>query len=222
MFIGHFAVGLAAKPVEPRLSLGLLLAAPQLLDLVWPVLVLAGIERVEIDPGNTAFTPLAFTYYPWSHSLVAALLWSALLAVPLRATGASWRVSGIAAALVFSHWVLDFVSHGPDMPLWPGGPRVGLGLWRSVPATLAVEVTMYALGVFVYARATHAKDRVGSGAFWALAAFLLVVYVANVLGPPPPSATAVAASALALWLIPVWGVWIERHRVSRKPSASDV
>jgi hypothetical protein len=215
MFIGHFALGFAAKPVEPRLSLGVLLGAPQLLDLVWPVLLLAGVERVQVAPGNTAFTPLAFTYYPWSHSLVASLAWSALLAAVLRASGASWRSAGIAAALVVSHWVLDYVSHGPDMPLWPGGPRVGLGLWRSVPATLAVEIAMYAAGVLLYARSTRANDRVGSGAFWGLAAFLFVVYVANALGPPPPSARAVAVSALALWLLPGWGLWIERHRAAR-------
>lgn len=213
MFIGHFALGFAAKRLEPRLSLGLLLAAPQVLNLVWPVLVLAGIERVEIAPGSTAFTPLAFTYYPWSHSLVAAVAWSCALGLVVRASGASWRAVALTAALVSSHWLLDFISHGPDMPLWPGGPSVGLGLWQSVPATLAVEIAMYALGVLVFARATRAKDRVGKGAFWGLVAFLFVVYVANALGPPPPSAGAVAASALALWLIPVWGMWIERHRV---------
>jgi hypothetical protein len=219
MFIGHFALGFAAKPIEPRLSLGVLLAAPQLLDLVWPVLVLAGVERVVIAPGNTAFTPLAFTYYPWSHSLVASLIWSLLMGAALRASGASWRASGIAATLVASHWVLDFVSHRPDLPLWPDGPRVGLGLWRSVPATLSVEIVMYVAGVFLYARSTRAKDRVGTGAFLTLAAFLLVVYVANVVGPTPPSAGAVAGSALALWLIPLWGVWIERHRSAVRDEA---
>lgn len=213
MFIGHFALGFAAKRVEPGLSLGVLLAAPQVLDLVWPVFVLAGIEHVEIAPGNTAFTPLAFTYYPWSHSLIASLVWSGAMAAALRVAGSSWRASGIAAALVFSHWVLDFVTHGPDMPLWLDGPRIGLGLWRSVPGTLVVEIAMYAAGVVVYARSSRAKDRVGAGALWALAAFLFVVYIANVFGPPPPSANAVAMSALALWLIPMWGVWIERHRI---------
>jgi hypothetical protein len=212
MFIGHFALGFAAKQVEPRLPLGVLLAAPELLDLVWPILVLAGVEHVEVAPGNTAFTPLAFTDYPWSHSLVASIGWSLALALLLRRSGFSWRAGGIAGALVASHWVLDFVSHVPDMPLWPGGPRVGLGLWRSVPATLVVEIAMYAAGLLIYLRATRAKDRAGIAIFWSLAAFLFIVYVANLLGPPPPSAKAVAASALALWLIPLWAVWIERHR----------
>ena len=220
MFIGHYALGLAAKRVEPRLSLALLLAAPQVLDLVWPVFVLTGIERVEVDPGNTAFTPLAFTYYPWSHSLAMSIVWGAVFAAIVRARAGTWRAACIGAALVVSHWVLDFASHGPDMPVWPGGPRVGLGLWRSVPATLAVEITMYAVGVAVYARATRSRDRVGTWAFVGLVAFLFAAYIANVLGPPPPSGTAVAASALALWLIPLWGIWIDRHRTTNGVTAS--
>jgi hypothetical protein len=217
MFIGHYALGLAAKRVEPRLSLALLLVAPQLLDLVWPVFVLVGIERVEVAPGNTAFTPLAFTYYPWSHSLAMSIGWAVAFAAFVRERVGTWRAARIGAALVVSHWVLDFASHGPDMPLWPGGPRLGLGLWRSVPATLAVEITMYAAGVFLYARATGARDRAGTWTFVGLVAFLLVAYVGNAFGPPPPSGTAVAASALALWLVPLWGFWIERHRENLRP-----
>jgi hypothetical protein len=110
--------------------------------------------------------------------------------------------------------VLDFASHGPDMPLWPEGPRLGLGLWRSVPATLAVEIAMYVAGVVLYMRATLAKDRVGTWALLGLVGLLFVAYIGNVLGPPPPSGTAVAVSALALWLVPLWGIWIERHRAS--------
>jgi hypothetical protein len=212
VFIGHYALGFATKRVEPRLSLAWLLAAPQLLDLLWPIFVLTGIERVEIAPGNTAFTPLAFTHYPWSHSLAMSVIWAAAFAALVRQRVGTWRAAAFGAALVVSHWLLDFVSHIDDMPLWPGGPRVGLGLWRSVPATLAVEITMYVAGVLLYVRATRPRDRVGIWALAGLVIFLFVAYVANVLGPPPPSATAVAASALALWLIPLWGIWIERHR----------
>jgi hypothetical protein len=216
MFLGHYALGLAAKRLEPRLPLAVLLAAPQALDLLWPVFVLAGIEHVEVAPGDTAFTPLRFVSYPWSHSLVMSIVWGVAFGAIVRARGASVRAAGIVAALVVSHWVLDLASHRPDMPLWPeGGPLLGLGLWRSVPATLVVELAMYAAGVALYARATRTEDRTGTWAYAGLVAFLLAAYVANVLGPPPPSGTAVAASALALWLIPLWGVWIERHRVAR-------
>jgi len=213
MFIGHYAVGLAAKRLEPRLSLPVLLAAPQVLDLLWPVFLLSGIEHVEVAPGDTAFTPLRFDSYPWSHSLVMSIVWGVAFGAIVRARGASIRGAAIVAALVVSHWVLDFASHRPDMPLWPGaGPLLGLGLWRSVPATLVVEIGMYAAGVALYATRTRAKDGTGTWSFVGLIVFLFAAYIGNVLGPPPPSAGAVAASGLALWLVPLWGIWIERHR----------
>jgi hypothetical protein len=216
VFIGHYALGLATKRLEPRMPLWVLLAAPQVLDLLWPIFVLVGIEQVEVAPGDTAFTPLRFVSYPWSHSLVMSIVWGVALGVILRVQGASLRGTGLVVALVVSHWVLDVASHRADMPLWPGGgPLLGLGLWRSVPATLVVEIGMYAAGIVLYAGATTSKDRTGTWAYVALVAFLFVAYVANVLGPPPPSATAVAVSAFALWLIPPWGVWIERHREAR-------
>lgn len=216
MFIGHYAVGLAAKRVEPRLSLAILLAAPQVLDLVWPVLVLAGVERVEVAPGDTAFTPLAFTSYPWSHSLVAALVWAAVMMVIVRrAAPGAWRPAVIAGALVVSHWVLDVASHRPDMPLWPGSARLGLGLWQSVPATLVVEIAMYAIGAGLYLTATRARDRLGRVLPWILIVLLLAIYLGNAFGPPPPSGQVVAATALALWLLPLAGWWIERHRPPR-------
>jgi hypothetical protein len=191
------------------------LAAAQWLDIVWPLFVLTGIERVEVAPGDTAFTPLAFVHYPWSHSLVMSIAWGVAFAAVVRALGASWRVASICGALVVSHWVLDFASHRPDMPLWPAGPSFGLGLWRSVPATLAIELTMFGIGVALYARATRARDRVGTIAFWSLAFFLLGLYLIAAVAPPPPSARAVASSGIALWLIPLWGYWIERHRNAR-------
>lgn len=216
MFIGHYALGLAAKRAEPRLSLAVLLAAPQVLDLVWPILVLAGVERVEVAPGDTAFTPLTFTYYPWSHSLVAALVWALVMMLIVRAiTPGSWRPAAFAGALVVSHWVLDVATHRPDMPLWPGSTRLGLGLWQSIPATLAVEITMYVIGAGLYLTATRARDRLGRTLPWILIVLLLVIYLGNAFGPPPPSARAVAATALALWLMPLAGFWIERHRPAR-------
>jgi hypothetical protein len=216
MFIGHYALGFAAKRVDPRLPLPVLLVAPQLLDLLWPIFVLAGIEHVEVAPGRTAFTPLAFVDYPWSHSLAMSIVWAAAFAAIVRAYVGTWRAAGVAAALVVSHWILDFASHAPDMPLWPGGSaRLGLGLWQSVPATLVVEIAMYAAGVTLYARATRAKDRVGTWSLVGLVAVLFVAYIGNLLGPLPPSGTAVAVSALALWLVPLWGIWIERHRETK-------
>jgi hypothetical protein len=212
MFIGHFAVGLASKRVAPRASLGVLLAAPNLLDLLWPIFLLLGWEQVRIDPGNTAFTPLDFVSYPISHSLLTAFGWGALFALIYWAVTRYSRGAIVIGLSVVSHWVLDFIVHRPDLPLYPGGPRVGLGLWNSVPATIAVEVAMYVAGAWLYLSMTRARDRVGTYALWSFLAFGLVAYVANILGPPPPNVHAIAFVTLALWLVPLWGWWIDRHR----------
>ena len=213
MFIGHIAVGLAAKRVAPKTSLGLLVAAPLAVDLLWPIFVLAGVERVRIDPGNTAFTPLAFTYYPWSHSLLMSLVWS----VVAGAAYWLWRRYRAGALVlgagVFSHWVMDAVVHRPDLPLYPGSSTmVGLGLWNSVPATLVVECTFFAAGVWLYAGGTKSRDGVGRYGFWAFVAFLAVVYAMNVFGPPPSSARAIGFAGLALWSLPLWAWWFDSHR----------
>lgn len=215
MFVGHFAVAFGAKRAVPAVSLGTLFIAAQLADLVWPVLVIAGVERVSVQPGLTVVTPLDFLYYPFSHSLVAAAIWAlafgAAHAFLRRAPG---RTGAVLAFVVASHWVLDALTHWPDMPLTIGeaSPRVGLGLWNSLPGTVAVELLLFGAGLWFYTRATRALDRTGRFALWGLAAILLAIYAANLLGPPPPSGTAAAWSALAMWLLVVWGYWVDRHR----------
>ncbi len=212
MFIGHFALGLAAKPFSPRTSLGTLFAAAQLVDLIWPVLLLLGVESVRVDPGNTAFTPLDFVSYPWTHSLLMGLVWAAGFALVYRARTGSTRGAWVVGVLVLSHWVLDLVTHRPDLPLAPGAAKVGLGLWNSVTATVIVEGSLFAIGVLVYAVKTRPRDRTGRLAFWALVAFLVIIYLANIMGPPPPSARAVSLVTLSLWLLVPWAIWIDRHR----------
>jgi membrane-bound metal-dependent hydrolase YbcI (DUF457 family) len=214
VFIGHFAVAFAAKKAAPRVSLGTLILAAVFLDAVWPVLVLAGIERFRIVPGYTAINPFEFVHYPWSHSLLMTVVWSlAVAAVYLGAkgdrAGALWV--GIAVA---SHWVLDFVSHRPDMPLYPGGSeRLGLSLWSSLPATFAVEGLMFALAIAVYVRSTRARDRTGAIAWWVLIGLLLALYLPGPWSPPPPDQQVVAWMGLAAVAIFVlWGYWIDRHR----------
>jgi membrane-bound metal-dependent hydrolase YbcI (DUF457 family) len=214
MFIGHFALGFAAKRVAPRVSLPVLFGAAQLADLLWPVLVALGVEQVRIDPGNTAFTPLDFVRYPYSHSLVLLAIWGALAGLAYRrARGASGRVALLLFALVVSHWVLDYVTHRPDMPLYPGGPKVGLGLWNSIPATLIVELAMFAAGAWIYARATRARTKGGRRAYVIFVVFLLALYAANVAGPPPPSVTAIWIAGLPGGiLLLVWSWWVDRQR----------
>jgi len=214
MFIGHFALGFAAKRAAPRVSLAALFAAAQLADIIWPFLVAFGIEQVRIQPGITAFTPLDFVSYPYSHSLVTLCVWAALFgAVCARAVHAR-RAFTVVAALVVSHWVLDWVSHRPDMPLYPGGPKFGLGLWNSVAATVTVEVLMFVAGVWIYARTTRARDLIGRQALPAFVGFLLVAYLASSIGPPPPNVTAIVVTGIAgAAVIVLWAWWSDRHRV---------
>jgi membrane-bound metal-dependent hydrolase YbcI (DUF457 family) len=140
MFIGHFGVGMAAKPAARRTSLGTLFLACQFLDLLWPTLVLLGIEKVEVAPGATRLTPLEFVYYPFSHSLLAALVWSALFGLVYFVIRRDPKGSLVCAALVTSHWLLDVLVHKPDLPLSPGSTvKIGLGLWnlRSAPISIS-------------------------------------------------------------------------------------
>ncbi|HEX4883318.1 MAG TPA: hypothetical protein VFX05_04200 [Casimicrobiaceae bacterium] len=212
MFLAHFGVGFAAKAVAPRVSLGTLLFAAQFLDLLWPSLLQAGVEQVEIAPGG--HPPLAFTHYPVSHSLAAVAAWSLALGGAHFALRRSLRAALVVAALVASHWALDLVVHAPDLPLWPGGgaPRVGLGLWSLPVVALALEFAVFAVGLRWYLRATRAVDRAGVYGLVALVALLVVIQLANVLGPPPPGVEAVAWAGQAQWLIVAWGWWIDRHR----------
>lgn len=212
MFIGHFGMALAAKKAAPRLSLGTLILATSWIDLVWPIFLLLGIERVRINPGDTAFTPLEFTHYPYTHSLLYVVGWGILLGGIHFAFKRSLRNSAVIGAVVVSHWTLDWLSHRPDLPLYPGSALHGLGLWHSVPVTIVVEGSIFLAGVAVYARSTRGRDRVGLWAFWVLVAALVFFYVMNILGPPPPNEEALGWFALAAWIFPVWGYWIDRHR----------
>jgi hypothetical protein len=216
MFLGHMAIGLAAKRAAPRVSLATWFVAVQLVDLIWPLMLLFGLEHVRIAPGITAFTPLDFYDYPITHSLVGGIVWAALFAglwLANRRAGTS-RVAMLLAAAVLSHWVLDAASHRPDVPVLPHGPYVGLGLWNSVPATLAVELTMFAAGLAIYVRSGAPGARRLS--FWLLIAFLAVTYFAAAFGPPPPDVRTLAWSALALWLLVPWAGWADRASTIRK------
>ena len=213
MFIGHYAVGFAAKRLAPRASLGTLFLSVQFVDLLWPILLLLGLEHVRIDPGNTVVTPLDFYDYPITHSLVGALAWAALLGLGYFAARCYSRGAWIMAGCVFSHWILDAVSHRPDLLIVPGGTtRVGLGLWNSLWGTVLVEVGIFAAGVVLYWRFTGAQDRVGRYAFWSLVVLLAVIYALNLAGPPPPGEREIVIVGVAAWLFIPWAYWIDRHR----------
>lgn len=221
MFIGHFALGFAASGAEPRLRLGSLLVASQLPDVIWPALVLAGVERVAIVPGDTAVTPLRFESYPISHGLVMVAVWGILLGGAHFVSQRRPRAALILALLAVSHWVLDFVTHRPDMPLLPGNSvRLGLGLWNSVAGTLVVEGAMFGCGVWLYATGPGTRAGTGRAALWVFAGVLGLIYVGNVFGPPPPSVNAVGISAILVApIVWVWADWVDR-RVRAGPAAT--
>lgn len=214
MFLGHFALAMAAKKVAPKASLGTLVFSAQFADCLWPILLLLGIEQAQIAPGITRVTPVDFISYPFSHSLLLQLVWGSLLG----AIYFFWRRDSHTALLVGSllptHWLLDYFSHRPDMPLYPGGPKVGLGMWNSLPLTLAVEFGLFLFGVIVYLRVTRSKGRWSYG-YLSFVVFLAVVYASSLFGPPPPSVRVVAFTALALWLTIPWATWGDGQREER-------
>jgi len=213
MFVGHVALGFAAKRVTPRVSLVVLFAAAQLADLLWPVFLALGLEAVRINPGNAPFTQLDFVSYPYSHSLLFLVIWGIAFGWLYRVVTGDGRSFLVLAGLVVSHWILDFVTHLPDMPLYPGGPKLGLGLWNFVPATMAIELTMYAAGLWVYGMATRARDKTGHWAFLSFAVFLTVAYFASAFGGAPPSVVVLYISALVGGLVlMLWAWWVDRHR----------
>ena len=213
MYIGHYAVAFAAKRAAPRTSLGTFIVAAQLIDLIWPVLVLLGVEKVAVEPGNTVVTPLNFQHYPYTHSLLTVIMWGFALS-GLYWIATRYRAGAITIGVaVVSHWVLDLVTHKPDLPLFPGGgPMVGLGLWNSLAGTLVLELTLFAVGVLMYVSVTRARNRRGKYALWGMVLFLFITYMSNLFGPPPPDGKLVAMSALLLWILVPWGYWIERNR----------
>ena len=213
MFIGHFGTAFAAKKIAPQPSLGTLILAAQFIDLLWPVLLLLGIEKVAIDPGNTAVTPLDFYHYPISHSLLGVLGWGILLGLVYYFIKKNWKSSLVLGALVLSHWLLDLLTHRPDLPLIPGLElKVGLGLWNSLIGTLIIELAIFVGGVYLYMRITKAKNRKGSYGAWGLVIFLLLVYSSNIFGAAPPSVEPIAYIGLLQWLLVIWGYWIDKNR----------
>jgi hypothetical protein len=217
MFIGHFAIGLAAKRVLPAVSLGTLFLAVQFADLLWPTFVLLGFESFTIEPGITVVTPLDFVNYPYSHSLMMSAVWAVVFSTAYWGINRSKMCTTVMlGVLVLSHWLLDFASHRPDMQLTVWGEKmVGLGLWNSLPATMFVELTMFIIGIVFYLKSTQSIDKIGKYSFWTLVIFLSVIYLGNIFGPLPPSTSAVAWSAQATWLLVAWGYWIDRHRIPK-------
>jgi hypothetical protein len=216
MFIGHFGAGLSLKKAAPRISLGLLFLAVQFLDLLWPTFLLLDIEHVQISTDKNDPIPLLFTDYPYSHSLAMVTGWAALFFIVYWLFTKDVRNALILGLAVLSHWILDWIVHLPDLPLYPGNSlKDGLELWRSPIAAAIVEGLIFVIGIILYLKATRPKNKTGVIVFWILIALLVVSHIANLFSPPPPSVNAIAWAGQAMWLFVLLGFWADRNRVAK-------
>jgi hypothetical protein len=218
MFLGHYGVAFALKRAEPKLSLGTLFVAVQLADLLWGIFLLLGWERVRIDPGFTAVTPLQFLEYPISHSLVGMTIWALIGAAvyyswPTRDTSRHWQAAALVGVAILSHFPLDFLMHAPDLPVWgQDSPKLGLGLWNNPTATLLLELATLAAGVAVYVGFRSRRHPVRPGRLAGLLLVLVAIYLVSLFGPPPPSVTAIAVADIAgLLLLAGFAAWADRR-----------
>jgi hypothetical protein len=215
MFIGHFGIGFGAKKADTKVSLGTYIMASQFIDLLWPIFLLLKLEAVQIEPGNTVVTPLNFIYYPFSHSMLGVLFWSLLFGGIYYMLKKNLKGSLILGALVFSHWLLDLLTHAPDLPLSPWSDfKMGFGLWNSFAGTVIVEVLIFGLGTFFLTTTLRFNKIKGKIALWGLIGFLSFIYVMNLFGPPPPSVEPIGYIGLAQWIFVAWGYWIDKLAIN--------
>jgi len=215
MFIGHFGLSFAAKKVAPNVSLATLFIATQFVDILWPFLLVFGVEKVAVTPGYTKMNAFEFLHYPYTHSLFMGLVWGVV------AGGIHWLVkrdnrSALVIGLcVLSHWLLDVIVHVADLPLSPFGDyKAGFGLWNLVAVTLLVETAIFLAGVFVYASVTKAKNKVGKWGLWTLVLLLLMITLSNTFGPTPPDSVMILfysfVTMMAIIISLSW--WVDRNR----------
>lgn len=218
MFVGHYGPALAAKAGARTAPLWLFIVAAQFLDYLWAAFILTGIEHARIDPHFSAMSTLDLYDMPWTHSLAAALVWSAVFALLAR-VAFGIRSAGalvLLAATVFSHWLADLAVHLQDLPLWPGGPKYGFGAWRNSTLTLALEFGVLTLGLLFYLASTRARTGLGRAGPWIFLALCIGAYAFNAF-VPPTTIEAAAASALAVYTAFAFFAWIlcDRGRRSR-------
>lgn len=214
MLLGHYGVAFAAKTQSPRTPLWLLVLAATFLDLLWTTFLVLDIEKVEIVDGITKITPFNFIYYPFSHSLLAVVMWAIIFAFVYFAVTRYKQEALVLGALVVSHWFLDFLVHRPDLPLnFNKEYFFGLGLWNFPLITIILEFGLLFAGLIMYLKTTTSTDTVGVYALYALVGFLSVIYLLNIFGPPPPNVKFISYAGHASWLFVLWSAWIDRHRV---------
>ncbi len=215
MFIGHYGPSFAIKAIRPAIPIWLLFIAVQLVDIAWAILVFLGIEKVRIVPGITASNPLDLYYMPYTHSLVGAGLWAAaaiVLCKPLRGVR-NWSAAAWMGAAVFSHWLLDWLVHRPDLPLYDDTMKVGLGIWNYPAIALALEALLLFGGMIMYLRRTQAINAIGRLGPPVFGILMLAIQGYIFFGPPPASPGAAAITALLSYFVfAVVAHWLDRQR----------
>jgi len=216
MYVGHYAASLALKRFEKRASLGVLFLAVQLVDILFFPLVVLGVERLNIVENFTQSTHFELEYMPYTHSLVAFLVWSGLAYALFRwVIVKSHSVALVVALAVMSHWLLDVIVHTPDMPLWSDASlKLGLGLWNNAVITYALEAILLLAGLWLYLRATRASTRTGKYGMGIFVLVLLLVNVVNIFGPlQGDSKVVLAATTLATYLLfAAVAFWLDTKR----------
>ena len=216
MFIGHYAVSLALKKFEKRASLGVLFLSVQFLDILFFPLVLLGIERFNIVPNFTESTHFELEYMPYTHSLVASLLWAGLAFALFKwVVVKNNSVALVVALAVFSHWLLDLVVHTPDLPLWSDASvKLGFGLWNNALATFLLEAALLLAATWLYLRSTSSASAIGKYGMGVYAAILILINIGNIFGPASVDSIVVLSivSVSMYFLFAAAAFWLDRRR----------
>jgi len=216
MFIGHFGLSFAAKKAAPKVSLGFLFIATQFVDVLWPFMLLLNIEKVAIVPGYTQSNALDFLFFPYTHSLLAGIVWGLVVGLLYWLFKRDTRGALVVGICVLSHWFLDLLVHTADLPLSPfGKDKFGFGLWNHVALSLTIETILFLAGVFIYYGVTKAKTNAGKWGLWAFVVFLIIFNISNTFGPPPPAAITVLSATLITLMIVIIGLayWVDSKRI---------
>ena len=206
MFIGHYSVSLAFKKADVSIPLWKLFFAVQFLDILWSIFIFLGIEKAEIDLHTLPASPLNLYYMPFTHSILGALFWSLVVFVitigvsKLKNTNL-WKRATIFSVAVFSHWVLDFIVHSSDLPIWGNSYKVGIGLYQSAIGTFVVECTLLILGALIYHKVIQNQYHRSKKFFIAFILFLLFLCGNSIWGIKPPTTNIAAGYLLTLYFL---------------------
>ncbi|MCF0060386.1 metal-dependent hydrolase [Dyadobacter chenwenxiniae] len=218
MFIGHFGLSFAAKKAAPKVSLGTLFIATQFVDILWPFLLVTDIEKVAIVPGYTKSNALEFLYFPYTHSLLAGIIWGVVVGLIFWLFKKDKQGAIVLGLCVLSHWFCDLLVHTADLPLFPfTDAKFGFGLWNHVAISLTIETIIYLAGVYIYANFTKAKTSGANWGLWSFVVFLLIFNFANTFGPPPSDSIMTLFITLVTLMVIIISLayWVDKKRVVR-------